>query len=192
MIKYLCLATALIFTAATAAQACFVAPDYLEGEFGSKDVLLDNVSEKADKIIIGRFRTGTIKNAVSFKPKKKIKPRRFFSMKKEVNLSFRNVSNNKIYLYEGKDNQESANFSELKNFIIQMRPSIDLDNIAYGTGGPIAGIHHGSDCERFVLLNLDQDYLVYLNSENIVLAKFPIKSISKDFIKGAPTLFARD
>lgn len=192
MFKNLCLAAGLVFATGTAAQACLVAPDYLAGEFGSKGVVLGNVSEEADKIIIGRFRTSTLKNTVSFKPKKKIKPQRFFSTKKEINLSYRDVPSDKIYRYDGKDDQAFKSYSELKRFITQMRPSIDSNNISYGAGGYIAGIHHGTDCDRFVMLNLHQYYLVYLNSENIVLASFPIKSVSKEFIRGASSLFAID
>ena len=174
------------------ANACFNPPDYLDSEFGSEGIILGNISDEANKIFIGRFRIKNSEDGISFKPKKRIKPRKIFSSKKDVNLNFLNVPKNKIYLYDGKDEQEFSSFSELKNFITQMRPSINLDNVVYGSGGPIAGIGHGTDCERFFLAYLDQDYPIYLNDKNRVLASFPIKSNSNDFFKGAATLFAID
>ena len=182
----------LCLLAGNQAYACSIAPQYLDGEFGLDGVVLGNISEAADKIFIGRFRNLNLDNEVTFKPIKKIKPRRFFSTKNEISLSFRDMPNEKVHRYDEKDDQAFESFSELKRFVTQMRPSIASDNISYGTGGPIAGIHHGSDCERFVLAYLDQDYLIYLGPQNAVLASFPIQSVSKDFIDGASTLFAVD
>ena len=174
------------------AFACSIAPHYLNGEFGSKGVVLRNVSSDAHKILIGRFRKAKSRNDVFFKPKKNIKPKTFFSTKKDIHLTFLEVQREKIYLYEGQEDQVFDSFFELRKFITLMRPSTDLDSLEYGSGGPIAGVHHGTDCQRFVLAHLDQDYLIYLDSKNKVMASFPIKSNSKDFIQGATTLFAID
>jgi len=181
--------TAVCLLAGQQAHACSVAPQYLNGEFGSDGVLLGNISENADKIIIGRFIESDVENSVSFLVKKRIKPRLRSLSKKKIPVRFHKVPSNRVYLYDGKRDGEFSSFSELKSFISPFRTSVSKVNVIYGSGGPLAGIHHGSDCERFVMPLQDQNYLVYLDSKNVVQASFPIKSVSNDFLEGAATLF---
>ena len=172
------------------AHACTLAPAYLDDEFGYDGIKLSDVSKQAHKIIIGQFVDSEGENSVSLIVRKKIKPQPRILKKKKIDTYFREVTVDKVHLYNGNKEQEFSSFSELKDFTRQFRAFPDSGGLRYGAGGPIAGIGHGSDCERFVMLLQDQNYLVYLDSKNLVMASFPIKSISSDFIDGAPTLFS--
>ena len=168
--------------------ACSLAPDYLDGEFGADGVSLSDISKHAHQIAFGQFID--VAGSVQFLTIKRIKPRLSFFKKKKIHIQFREVPVKKVYLYDGKNEKEFKSFSELKSFTGQFRVPALAANIIYGAGGPIAEIAHGSDCERFVMLKPNQNYLVYLDAENTVQANFPIKSISNDFVDGAATLFS--
>ena len=180
----------LCLFAGNQAYACSIAPSFLDGEFGSEGINLSDVSKQAHKILIGRFIEPDGQEPISFSVKKRIKPRLRFLSRKKIKAHFRDVPTNKVHLYHGEDERQFSSFSKLKKFTKQFRASPDTDGVIYGASGPIAGIFHGSDCERFVMLLKDQNYLIYLDAKNTVQASFPIKSISSDLVDGAATLFS--
>ena len=96
------------------ANACFNPPDYLDSEFGSEGIILGNISDEANKIFIGRFRIKNSEDGISFKPKKRIKPRKIFSSKKDVNLKFLNVPKIKSISMTEKTSKNLALFLSSK------------------------------------------------------------------------------
>jgi len=149
------------------AHACSMAPSYLDDEFGSHRVSLSDVSKQAHKIVVGHYIESKNREFLQLLIRERIKSDERIFRKRKINVHFREVPTSKVYL-----------------------PGSDVKGLIYGAGGPMAGIAHGSDCERFVMLHPDQNYLVYLDEEHVVQASFPIKSISNDFLDGAATLFS--
>ena len=172
------------------AHACSLAPSYLDDEFGSHRVSLSDVSKQAHKIVVGHYIESKNREFLQLLIRERIKSDERIFRKRKINVHFREVPTSKVYLHTGKEEQEFGSFTELENFIRQFRTGSDVKGLIYGAGGPMAGIAHGSDCERFVMLHPDQNYLVYLDEEHVVQASFPIKSISNDFLDGAATLFS--
>ena len=172
------------------AHACFVAPEYLENEFGSDGVSLGDFSETAEKIMIGRFVKRKSGN-LNFRPSEYIKTNESKSHLQDIHFS--NVKKSHLYLYVGQDDNQYKSFPDLKEFISDFQikwlvepPAHDL--VRYGFGGPIAGIWHGTDCERLVVLYRYQDYLIYLDERNTVLASFPINREDNSFSENATIL----
>ena len=154
-------------------HACTFAPKYLSQEFGSDNVVLGNFVERADKIVLGKFAsTNTSKNYI-FNVSKSIKPDRQFFFKRKETLSFSNVKQK--YFYEGLDDHTFVSADDLLRFIEILKSNGQyLPELKYGVGGVLSGISHGSDCERFVIVFDNQQYLVFLDNKKTVIAKFAI------------------
>jgi len=188
---FICLGFSLLLY--TPAQSCSIAPSYLDNEFGADGVVLDDFTKTSKTVFIGKLSKNENGKLISVKPSLLTKTNK--SKRKVANIYFRDVEENKIYIFNGKDKTEFSSFSDFENYISEFKvtwlnnsPKPHLLN--YGVGGPIAGIHHGTDCERFVLLYMMQDYLIYLDDKNYVQAMFPINKKDPAFSTEALYLFS--
>jgi hypothetical protein len=166
----------LIFTGtAPHGLACSLAPDYLPGEFGSSNVQLGDLTEASDKILIGRLLDEGHQKPPILKVSKSLKPSRKWVYKRTVPISFLDTKN-----FHSMDNLDDSAFTSIRDVQSYLHlfknnsSAVDTHNFARGYGGPMAGIGHGSDCERMVFSFSKQDYLTFLDKDNMVLGLLPI------------------
>ena len=156
-------------------HACTIPPEYLPSEFGSDDIELGNIVKRAKKIVLGKYIEINKSEGFTLSVSKSLKPDRKFFFKRKEKIPFTNVKQR--YLHEGLDDNAFVSAENLYNFISGLKSNSQYSsNLKYGVGGILSGISHGSDCERFVMMFDGQQYLVFLDSENLAIAQFGISS----------------
>ena len=169
------IALASFLTISGVGHACTLAPDYLPQEFGSDGIVLGNIVERADKIMLGRYTKSKNTDGYVLNVSRSFKPTRRFSFNQTEDLSFNNVKQK--YFYYGLDKNAFVSADTLLGLLEALRSNYEISaKTQYGVGGILSGISHGTDCERFVLVFDNQEYLVFLDNERSVIAQFAINS----------------
>ncbi len=164
------------------AYGCSLAPSYLPDEFGGNGVALGNIAQRANKIVLGTFTKNEDTTDLAFNISKTLNSWKWFTAKNIKRVSFRDVDQH--YLLSGIDNEAFPSSEKALGFVKSLDSNLSVKpNIAYGVGGPIAGIFHGTDCERFVIVYEEQEYLVFLDVSNYVIARFAINKLPVEDIK---------
>ena len=156
-------------------HACTTPPKYLPSEFRSDDIELGNIVKRADKIVLGKYIGINKSEGFTLSVSKSLKPDRNFFFKRKEKVLFTNVKQR--YIHRGLDDNAFVSAEDLFRFISVLKSNSQYSsNLKYGVGGILSGISHGSDCERFVMMFDGQQYLVFLDSENLAIAQFGISS----------------
>ncbi len=172
-------AISLCLSAGTQVYACSLSPSYLEGEFGSDGIVLGDLFADANQVLIGRYTQPLLGNDLDVTVSKRLKPYPSTATNKYLSVRFLNVKRHKIYISKDTDDRAHSDTVAAAKFIRTLQPTTfayQRKGTRFGFGGPLADIHHGTDCERGVVLHEKQDYLIAIDNKNVVLANLPISS----------------
>jgi hypothetical protein len=161
----------LTFGSWASASACAIAPHFNDNEFGSPSVALENFATNASIIFKGRVNKVVRPGKIKFQIIELIKSPNEFST---VTVNYNHIHS--TYHFEGVDEKTIKNDAELLEFTSLVRTVGEEKSSIKASGGVLAGIFHGSDCERKTMTYDKQDYLLFLDKRLFVMAKFPIES----------------
>jgi len=153
------------------AIACSIAPHYNENEFGGTSVALENFSTNASIIFKGRVNKVEKPGKIQFQIIELVKSTNEFS---RITVNYSDIHG--TYHFEGVDENAIKNQTQLLEYTSLMRAVSEENSPIKASGGVLARIFHGTDCERKTMTYDKQDYLLFLDERHFAMAMFPIQS----------------
>ena len=179
----------------THSEACSIPPDYYPSEYNSENSEKRNLVSDSATIITGHFLKRKKNKPLKFKIRRSIEPDKnplFFKTRKVKLLDVKN-----IYFSTRKeiDDYQFTDASTLEALLDYyaghpVEPMVSTYLVNYW-GGPIAGIYHGSDCERFVQIYEGEEYILFLDDDNTINARFTLPTDSKEILRAVTTLLEK-
>jgi len=183
MIKRLFISLACLLLSASLANACGVAPTYYPNEIGLEPTTIRNIFKDSDRIALGKFIETKNNEKLIFNAEKSFKPSSKIFSNHKMNIQFNDVKN--IHYFNRSDTSENQDNRLLETILTtyETQPTLILPaNNQASWGGVLSNIHHGADCERASIIHLEQAYLVFLDDDKIIQARFSIDRITSDFL----------
>ena len=191
MLKKISLSVLYVLASWSFAEACSISPEYYPSEYDSKNTQARSLIKDSVSIITGHFIKTKKNRPLKFKINHSIKPNKqpfFFKIKKVEFLDVKNIS---FYKDKKDDSNQFTDVSTLETLLDYysakpVEPMVS-NYLANYWGGPLAGIYHGSDCERFVHIYKDDEYILFLNEDNTINARFTLPENSSEILRRIET-----
>lgn len=172
-------------------EACSIPQDYYPSEYDNEKIKSRNLVKDSTSIVTGHFIKTKKNKPLKFKINKSIEPSYMPFFFKNKKVEFLDVKN--VYFLTGRE-EDSGQFTDTSTLIAlfdhyagkPVEPMVS-NYLAHYWGGPLAGIYHGSDCERFVQIYEGDEYILFLNKNNIINARFTLPAEPNEVLRTVAT-----
>lgn len=191
MLKKLSLIIVCLIAPWSFSEACSIPQDYYPSEYDDEKLKTRNLIKDSSTILTGHFVKTKKGKPLTFRIDESIEPKKTPFIFKNKKVEFLDVRN--VYFSAGKeeDNGQFTNPSTLEALLDYysgkpVEPMVS-NYLAHYWGGPLAGIHHGSDCERFVQIYEGDEYIIFLDKNNIINARFTLPAEPNELLRTVTT-----